>query len=221
MRHPFVKLEPKQQDCEWHFYDQNFFNYLATHPFPNDVEKFIEILNQILGVDLFDKGPGFKVVNTPLTFLEAIGITSFPNVQNEVIANLNLDKSCIRKVPHEVLKLFEDHFSRIITLSREALINHAERQLIHATNPIVAQLVQDIIYCPLEELKDPLRSISYHKKICAYLALEYMQKVPYYTLLSKIYPNKERIEITRQLYHDFFSITRVYPSCRSWPQALK
>ncbi|QLH35251.1 MAG: hypothetical protein HWD61_03105 [Parachlamydiaceae bacterium] len=95
-------------DIEWHFYDQNLFSYLATHPSPIETVKFVKTLNEVLSVDLFDND--FHVISTPITFLEAIGITSFPKVWNEIPSNLNIDKQNIQELPSKLVKFYNDLF---------------------------------------------------------------------------------------------------------------
>ena len=46
---------------------------------------------------------------------------------------LNIDKNRIRELPHEIIKLYDNHFSRNTELSKKSLIIRAEQQLIHAS----------------------------------------------------------------------------------------
>ncbi|QLH35252.1 MAG: hypothetical protein HWD61_03110 [Parachlamydiaceae bacterium] len=47
----------------------------------------------------------------------------------------------------------------------------------YASNPIVSQIVEEIIRYPLEQLESSSNN-TYHANICAYLALEHVQKLP-------------------------------------------
>ena len=202
---------------QWHNYDQGLLYQLGQDPSGNQATQFAEYLGKELGTDLFEFEPGFKVVHTPFSLLEAIGLTSFSNPAGEIMPAVIRDfkevlpeikegNKTISELPMIVVKLYQQYFRARPELTVANLIDRGESQIANMPNPVIAGILEHTIRFPIEELKS-IRSQLYHDAICDYLALEYTQEFPYYDFLSKDFPdNAQRVTKTEELYHAFFQM---------------
>lgn len=200
---------------QWHNYDQGLLCRLGQDISGKESEPFLDLLSNELGVDLFDLGPGFKAVHTPFTFLEAIGITSFPDVANEirdavlddfkaVLPEIKAGRKSITELPMIVVKHYQRLFLHKNEVAVSTLVSRARGQMGNMQNLILTELLKHTIQYAIDDLDDPTRSKRYHRLVCNYLSAEFTQKFPYYDFLAKFFSEPDRKIKTQEIYHAFF-----------------
>jgi len=169
----------------------------------------------------------FKLVNIPFSFLEAIGqknLNTATNIVQEKISNklnkllpkIKNKKWPITNLPDLAFNLFNKYFLELDDISPEKLINKAKNQLRlikkkNKLNPVFEELALITIQSPIDTLKNTESSKTYHEQICMFLALEYIQKMDYYAILKKIYPDKEKRKNTiKEIFDQFFFLLPNY-----------
>lgn len=202
---------------QWHNYDQGILYRLGKDSCGSEAEQFVELLGQELNVDLFDIDPGFKVVHTPFSFLEAIGLTSIPNAMHDImpfvlqdfkgiLSEIKAGRRSVTELPMIVVKQYQQYFIGKSELAVSNLITQGERQIKEMPNPVIVELLRNTIQFAVNDLKNSVRLQQYHGVICHYLAIEYTQQFPYYDFLSNFYPDKKTRKCkTDEIYHGLFN----------------
>jgi hypothetical protein len=194
----------------WLLFDQGPLNYLANPTNGLKSEDFIKTLNRIMGVDLFIEG--FKAVDTPFSFLEAIGITDFPGIStlamekikaHEILSQIKSSHTPITELPGTIAAIYRNIFLEEPKLQPQRLIKQAHQQLSYLSNNVVAELIEHIIPRSINQLTQ--LPDNFQEELCNYLAIDCTQQFQYSELLATLYPDQvKRNKKIQEIYHAMF-----------------